>query len=104
MNDGVIMCSDESLDKLKGESEEFGFGEGTGDKLGTERAAGNEFHYQEIGASLSIEIVDGGDVGMIEFRKRTGLIVEAVTSGFIGDSARMEKFKSDVAVEVGIAG
>jgi len=30
--------------------------------------------------------------------------VEAVTSRFIGDGARMEKLKSNVAVEVGIAG
>ena len=67
MNDGVLMGSDESLDKLKGESEDFGFGERTGGESGAERAARNVFHYEEMGAALGIEIVDGGDVGMIEF-------------------------------------
>jgi len=66
MNNRVIVGSDESRDKLKGEIEEFGFREGTGGELDAERTARNVFHHQEIGASLSIEIVDGGDIGMIE--------------------------------------
>jgi hypothetical protein len=104
MNNRVIVGSDESRDKLKGEIEEFGFREGTGGELGAERTARNVFHYQEIGAALSIEIVNGGDIGMIEFRKRAGLIVETMASGFISDGAGMEKLKSNVAVKVGIAG
>jgi hypothetical protein len=104
MNDGVLMGSGESLDELKGESEDFGFGKWAGGESGAERAARNVFHYEEIGAALCIEIVDGGDVGMIEFWKCERLIVEAMANSFLGDGAGMEKLKSDVSIEVGIAG
>ena len=67
MNDRVIVGSDESRDKLKGEIDEFGFRERTGGQLGAEGPAGNVFHHQEIGAAVSIEVVNGSDVGMIEF-------------------------------------
>lgn len=104
MNDGVIVGGDESIDKLKGESEEFGFGERADGEALAERLSGNVLHDEKVGAALSVEIVDGGDVGMIELGERVGFVVETMARGIVGDGAGMKKFEGNVTIEMGITG
>jgi len=100
MNDGVIVCRDEALGELNRESKKLGFREKACGKAFAERLSANVFHDEEICAALRIEIVDGGDVRVIEFRERAGFVVETTARGIIGESAVMEEFDGDVTVEV----
>jgi len=103
MNDGVIVGSDEAFGELKRERKEGGFGKRAGSETVAERLAGNEFHDEEIGAALGIEIVDGSDVGMIELREGASFVVEAMARGIVGDGAGMQELDGNVTVEVRIA-
>jgi len=100
MNDGVIVCSDEALSELNRERKKLRFREKARGEAFAERPAGNVLHDEEVRAALRIEIVDGGDVGVIEFRQRAGFVVEATARGIIGESAGMEELDGDVTIEV----
>jgi len=104
MNDGAIMGGGEAVGELNGEGKEVRFGEGTWGEGGVERVARNEFHDEEIGIALGVEIVDGGDVGVIQLGESAGFVAEAVTRGFIGESSGRENLDGHIAIEARIVG
>ena len=104
MNDGAIMSSGKAVGELDGEGKEIGFRQRTWSKGGLERIARNVLHDEEIGVALSVEIVNGGDVGVIHLGEGACFVAKTVTCGFVGERSGREHLDRDIAVEPGIVG
>ena len=77
---------------LESERDHFFFRQTFAAEFLRESGAGDEFHDQEIDAVLRIEIVDGGDVGMIQFREGQGFFAKALAGGFVAENAWGQNF------------
>ena len=56
------------------------------------------FHDQEVHSPLRVEIVNRGNVEMIQFGERQGFFVEMLAGPLIGDDPGMQYFDGDFAV------
>ena len=74
-----------------------------GDPL-TQRPAIEEGHYDEGAAIDLVDLVNGADVGMIEFRGGLGFPLETLAAFFVAQQVRSEEFEGDGAVESGVLG
>ncbi len=98
------MRGDEAIDELNGKREEFGLGERTECERGVKGFARDVFHDEEVRAALGVEIVDGGNVGVIEFGESVGFIVEVMAGRFVSDDAGRKELDGNIAIEVRITG
>src|SRR5579859_2138147 len=53
---------------------------------------------------MRIEVVDRGDVGMVQLRQNQSFFMEMLACRFVGESAGRKDFDGDVAGEVLVAG
>ena len=65
-----------------------------------QRPPRDQLHDQEIDALLAVEIVDRGDVRMVEPRERPRLVAEAAARVLVGQGPRGEQLDRDGALEV----
>lgn len=103
MNDAVFVGFFEGVSNLRAESGHFFFGETRVGKALGHGIPGDEFHNQKILALLSVEIVDGGNVGMIELGEREGFFAEKLTSMVVESGAVADDLDGNFAVEVLVA-
>ena len=69
-------------------------------KFVIKRYSGNIFHHQEIQTLLCIEVMDGGNVGVVKLGERQGLIPEAAPSRVICEGAKRQNFDGYFAIQV----
>ena|SRR6266849_1249459 len=61
-------------------------------------------HHKEVHAILRVEIMNRGDIGMIQPREGLGLLVEALTGRFVSEGAGWQDLQGHVALEPLVAG
>jgi len=69
-----------------------------------ERCSIHFLHYDEVHAIEDIDVVNGDDVGMIQRRRRLGLLHETPLALWVGNPFRRKNLDIDEPVEVSIAG
>lgn len=100
MYDPMFMSGRQTITELHSQAQNFLFRQRSSGKLVAERGSRDVLHHQEIHALFRIKIVNGGDIGMIQFGEGQGLFVEMFASSFIGDGSRTQHLDGDFAVEV----
>jgi hypothetical protein len=64
-----------------------------------ERLAGNELHDEEIHSALAVEIVDRGDVRVVEFREGKRFLPEAPARILVTQAPGRQHLQRDVTIE-----
>ena len=67
-----------------------------------QRGTGDQLHRDEVQPFVNAELVNGRDVGMIQFSECEGLCTELLSGGFFAECSARENLHRDVAIELQI--
>ena len=104
MNHSVLMRRRQALRELHAQTENFLLRQRSGSHLFAECDSGDVLHHQEIHTLPRVEVVDGGDVGMVELREDQSFFVEMLAGGFVDQRTGRKDFDGNIAGEMLIAG
>src|ERR1019366_8971885 len=76
MNHSVLMRCRQGLRELHAQTENFLLRQRSGSHLFAECDSGDVLHHQEVRALLRVEVVNGGDVGMVELGENQSFFAE----------------------------
>jgi len=76
MNHPVVIRCRQAFRKLHAQAEDLLLRQRSGSHFLAECNSGDVLHHQEVHALLRVEVVDGGDVGMVELRENQSFFVE----------------------------
>ncbi len=97
MNDAVVMSRGQPFRELHPEAEDFFLRQRPGSYFLAERDSGDVFHHQEIHTLLCVEVVDGGDVGMIKLRENQSLFVKMRAGRFVDQRTGRKDLDGNIA-------
>ena len=104
MDDALGVSAVERVRDLDGEIEETIERHGLAVDHALEGLALEQFHGDEVAATLLADLVDGADARMIEGRGGASLALKALEGGRIFFRFGRQEFESDVAAEVEVFG
>jgi hypothetical protein len=103
MHDAGRVRGQQAFRQLRAEVKQVAFRQRAADQLLRQGAAGDVFGDEVSDAVVGVEIIDGGDVGMIEAGESERLVTQAVARGLVGQRLGGEDLDRDLAVEVLVA-
>ena len=104
VDDAVLVGFLERRSDLEPERGDFFFRETFAAQLLRKRGAGDELHDQEVDTFLRIEVVDCGDVRVVQFREGEGFFPKTFAGGFVSEDSGRQNFQRDVAVKPFVMG
>ena len=100
VNHAAFVSFLQRLSDLRGQHDQLFFGPGFAGAFLGQRFSREIFHYQEVGAVLGDEFVNGGDAGMIQFGEDQRFGAKTFARVVIAQRPRREKFQRHVAIEM----
>lgn len=104
MNDATIVSRGETVGDLRAEGDHIFLRERAVEKPGAESDPVDKLHDEKVEAVVGIEVVNRGDVGMIELGESQGFVAKFSAGAIVGNGAGKENLEGNYTVEVFILG
>ncbi len=103
MHHSLLMGLFESLGHLHGNRSGFAGRQRSRAQFGGQGIAGDQLHDDVVGAVVLDDVVNGGDLGVIEPGEHARFAAEALAGFLVGEHAGLEHFDGDIALEFFVA-
>src|SRR6266705_491247 len=91
MHYATLVCGHQAARELTSERKHFFFRQRSSSQLAVERGSLDVLHREKINTALAIEVVDGGNVGMIKLGERKGFLAKTLTCNLVGQRSSRQQ-------------
>src|SRR5437016_8452435 len=80
MHYATLVCGHQAARELTSERKHFFFRQRSSSQLAVEGGPLDILHREKINTALAIEVVDGGNIGMVKLGERKGFLAKTLTA------------------------